>query len=764
MMDAGFCAAETTAGTGVSRPVALCVLVVVFLFGGWVGRCSVLMETRVRRQHLEETVAKIVQGVVAGVVVGLGTSKDRRSPPRTRLTTTDAGTIGVEDGIAGPATQSAHAAPTPSRVGSHSHSHSHSHSPSQTPSASSRRTHDERRSIDLARARARAEAASAEQTMKRAEAVVAAAAAAAARASRPVSQTRDPLPPDDDSEEDDETVLSPSRVESVNDSGNDAHGNDSGNDARGPHHAINDAPIEMDVDASMEDAFWPEDSGEEVCTVEEDGETAETAMPASDCMPASDSVTASDCLTASEPMCAEPTPSEPSGDTTEPVIMVQDQVDEEYFSVGDPPVEVASGTLRGVDVQLYTLVDETKQHELETAPASFAGEATPTPTGGQTTFEVEPEKEKEPETVVETTPAPDTVVESAPESPTRAAAVAAHEQQRQLEIDRQRNTAKAAKKQARGERLVTERVAAHRKDILQAELRAREMASARNEASEFLENSGVHALCAAGCLGFALLKLGSLAVTQSELAEMADSKIENAYKKALAQNHPDRSAARRDDVQSAARCEETFKLLQAAHARWGEMGKPVGNMAEMRARSVFPQAGAGVSFASTNQAGYAKQDEFNASRRQGSPGFSSSQAAQAAGNGTTRSWRPGEASSASGGPHNASGSASAASDYRDAFRERARRSAAAAADALRREEERVAAELAAERERENMFMAAEARERAREETLAAAAAADAAFASGANDAERMRSPVRKARRPPTREEREREMERNMDKL
>ena len=261
-----------------------------------------------------------------------------------------------------------------------------------------------------------------------------------------------------------------------------------------------------------------------------------------------------------------------------------------------------------------------------------------------------------------------------------------------------------------------------------------------------------------------MLKLGSLAVTQSELAEMADSKIENAYKKALAQNHPDRSAARRDDVQSAARCEETFKLLQAAHARWGEMGKPVGNMAEMRARSVFPQAGAGVSFASTNQAGYAKQDEFNASRRQGSPGFSSSQAAQAAGNGTTRAWRPGEASSASGGPHNASGSASAASDYRDAFRERARRSAAAAADALRREEERVAAELAAERERENMFMAAEARERAREETLAAAAAADAAFASGANDAERMRSPVRKARRPPTREEREREMERNMDKL
>ena len=750
-MDAGFCAAETTAGTGVSRPVALCVLVVVFLFGGWVGRCSVLMETRVRRQHLEETVAKIVQGVVAGVVVGLGTSKDRRSPPRTRLTTTDAGTIGVEDGIAGPATQSAHAAPTPSRVGSNSHS------PSQTPSASSRRTHDERRSIDLARARARAEAASAEQTMKRAEAVVAA-AAAAARASRLVSQTRDPLPPDDDSEEEDETVLSPSRVESVNDSGNDAHGNDSGNDARGPHHAINDAPIEMDVDASMEDAFWPEDSGEEVCTVQEDGETAETAMPASY------SVAASDCLTASEPMCAEPTPSEPSGDTTEPVIMVQDQVDEEYFSVGDPPVEVASGTLRGVDVQLYTLVDETKQHELETAPASFAGEATPTPTGGQTTFEVEPEKEKEPETVVETTPAPDTVVESAPESPTRAAAVAAHEQQRQLEIDRQRNTAKAAKKQARGERLVTERVAAHRKDILQAELRAREMASARNEASEFLENSGVHALCAAGCLGFALLKLGSLAVTQSELAEMADSKIENAYKKALAQNHPDRSAARRDDVQSAARCEETFKLLQAAHARWGEMGKPVGNMAEMRARSVFPQAGAGVSFASTNQAGYAKQDEFNASRRQGSPGFSSSQAAQAAGNGTTRAWRPGEASSASGGPHNASGSASAASDYRDAFRERARRSAAAAADALRREEERVAAELAAERERENMFMAAEARERAREETLAAAAAADAAFASGANDAERMRSPVRKARRPPTREEREREMERNMDKL
>jgi hypothetical protein len=140
-----------------------------------------------------------------------------------------------------------------------------------------------------------------------------------------------------------------------------------------------------------------------------------------------------------------------------------------------------------------------------------------------------------------------------------------------------------------------------------------------------------------------------------------------------------------------------------------------------------------------------------------------------------------------------------------------------AADALRREEERVAAELAAERAREASRLraeeerhaaeaerarresaayrakaaeeaaeraaavASEARRRARDENLEAAAAADAAFAAATTPREkgdsprdgdenetvvRERSPARfKARRPPVREDPEKErIERNMDKL
>ena len=50
--------------------------------------------------------------------------------------------------------------------------------------------------------------------------------------------------------------------------------------------------------------------------------------------------------------------------------------------------------------------------------------------------------------------------------------------------------------------------------------------------------------------------------------------IETSYKKALLMFHPDRSAARGGSLQDNARCEETFKILQACRKVWENMGKP----------------------------------------------------------------------------------------------------------------------------------------------------------------------------------------------
>ena len=63
-MDAG---TEVSLLGGLSRPVAFLVLILAFLAGAWVGRGSVLLETRARRRHLDEAVGKIVAGVVEGL-------------------------------------------------------------------------------------------------------------------------------------------------------------------------------------------------------------------------------------------------------------------------------------------------------------------------------------------------------------------------------------------------------------------------------------------------------------------------------------------------------------------------------------------------------------------------------------------------------------------------------------------------------------------------------------------------------------------------
>ena len=713
-MDSGTCVAGESAGL-VSRPVALFVLIFVFALGIWVGRGSVLLETRARMRALDEAVGKIVQGVVGGVVTGLGT-RERVSLQRTETTSTDAVTPIIEGVLAGLATAE-RASLSPSRM---------DFAPmNSSPSPSSRRSQRER-SRDLERARAEADAA--EQAMARAEAVVAAAAAASAaeRLAQTTPEPRRPLHDDDDSEEDEE-LPSMSRVESREEM------EDTGTD---DGEVLTEEPTEMDVDASMEDAFWPEENIEEQPLPEE---------PLFD-----------------EPLSIEPSEAlstEPASTSGQNIIP---EVDEGYFGV-DAPVEAVETVQADDETQ-----DETSE---ETRVEVEAVQPEDGPLDGPET-EGKPEAVTEPEPL-EPEPEPSSQpVPSAPEpeSPTRVAAAAAHEAQRAAEIERQRNAAKAAKKAAKSERLVTERMTAHRKDIEQAEIRASEMDGARSEAQRFLKNSGVHALAAAGCMGASLLKLGLLDVTPAELSAMPGNKVENAYKKALAKNHPDRSAARGDDVAAAARCEETFKLLQAAHARWAEIGKPVGNVAEIRVRQMLTPAS--PSFATGNGSPGYHSPGFISRRTQVAAAAAASAAAAAAaaaGNGAGRSWRPGEASQSSAGSSNNS------ADYRDAFRDRARRSAAAAADALRREEERVAAEVAAGRERENMRRRAEEEQR-RFEAERARIATELNENEELNEREsrnheesvdregRMRSPVRNARRPPTREEREREIERNMDKL
>ena len=754
-MDAG---TEVSLLGGLSRPVAFLVLILAFLAGAWVGRGSVLLETRARRRHLDEAVGKIV----AGVVEGLKATSGVPTPAPTNVAA-DAVTPIVRGVLAGLATPRRNAdadsgAAATNDDGSASREGSGMASPS--PSRPSRRL--------SARARARAEAAAAEQTLARAEAEASAAAAASAAGRADMSTSSAPRRDDSDSDEAEETEVISRSVPFSNDDG--LVINDETTRATfasdGGVSETEDLPVEMDVDASMEDAFPPEDR---------DGGAAGPADASTENLFGSGSAQAR-----TETRSPSPASPERADDPNE----ARPEARPEAPGPGPVPEE-----------------DDARLAE-STPPARASPERSVSP-AERAAVGAEPEAE----------------------SPTRLAAAAAHEAQRAAEIERQRGAAKAAKKAARSERVVAQRVLSHRKGIEEAEARASEMDDARADAQRFLERAGAHALAAAGCMGATLLRLELIdAAAGRDLRSIPVNKLEGAYKKALAKNHPDRSAARGDDVAAAARCEETFKLLQAAHRRWTETGKPVGDAADARARAAYPLGAqtSSASFSSSTRAGGGAAASGSAN---GSPGFYASRRTQAAAaaaaaasvaaaaaNGGGRSWRPGESASAGGPPAGAAGA-----DYRDAFRERARHSAAAAADALRREEERVAAELAAERAREASRLraeeerhaaeaerarresaayrakaaeeaaeraaavASEARRRARDENLKAAAAADAAFAAATTPREkgvsprdgdenetvvRERSPARfKARRPPVREDLEKErIERNMDKL
>jgi hypothetical protein len=770
-MDAG---TEASVLGALSRPVAFVVLILAFLAGAWVGRGSVLLETRARRRHLDEAVGKIVAGVVEGLKGTSGVST-----PAPTNAAADAVTPIVRGVLAGLATPRRHAdadsgADAARDGGSASRERREGSGMASPPS---RRL--------SARARARAEAAAAEQTLARAEAVASAAAAASAAGRADMSTSSAPLRCSDSDSDDaaerevtsrsvpvEETVIA-TVIDGIDETRN-------ADDAEDRVSETNDLPVEMDVDASMEDAFPPEegDGGDVPADVPADVSSAEFFARTETQADAPADVSSAEFFARTETQADAP---EHRRDGEQKQNERNDDVGLDARGARGPDQD---------DEKNASLADSCEPHA---TPAS-EGLA---PSSSDTALH--PLRE--------------------PESPTRLAAAAAHEAQRAAEIERQRGAAKAAKKAARSERVLAERMLSHRKGIEEAEARASEMDDARADAQRFLERSGAHALAAAGCMGATLLRLELIdAQGAADLRSMPENKLEGAYKRALAKNHPDRSAARGDDVAAAARCEETFKLLQAAHLRWTEMGKPIGDAADARARAAYPFGAHTSSAATSSPRTNPGSPGFYASRRTqaAAAAAAAASAAAAAANGGGRSWRPGESVNAGAPPSGAAGT-----DYRDAFRERARRSAAAAADALRREEERVAAELAAERAREASraraeearraaeaerarresaahrakaaeeaaeraaAFASEARRRARDENLEAAAAADAAFAAATtppprddevsprdgdeNETEflaRERSPARfKARRPPARDDPGKErIERNMDKL
>ena len=138
-------------------------------------------------------------------------------------------------------------------------------------------------------------------------------------------------------------------------------------------------------------------------------------------------------------------------------------------------------------------------------------------------------------------------------------------ERRAEELAKQREEARRLKQAARKERRMMERSQTFRQE---AEDRAKEADSLneyRVSAQTALKSEGLYFIAENGDLATLLLRLGT----------HEDGKnIETSYKKALLKFHPDRSAARGGTLEDNARCEETFKLLQACRKVWENMGKP----------------------------------------------------------------------------------------------------------------------------------------------------------------------------------------------
>ena len=634
-MDAG---TEASVLGAMSRPVAFVVLILAFLAGAWVGRGSVLLETRARRRHLDEAVGKIVAGVVEGLKGTSGVSTPAPTNAAAAGVTPFVG--GVLAGLATPrrnADADPGAAAGPRRLGSRE-----ARGPGWRPSLPASE-----------RARARARRGGRGQTLARAEAVASAAAAASAAGRADMSTSSAPRRDDSDSDDAAErevtsrsVPLEETVIATVIDGTDETTRAD---DADDRVSETDDLPVEMDVDASMEDAFPPEEG---------DGGEAPADAPADvSSLPA-------EFFARTETRADAPENRRDGEGERKQNERRNDDVPRRS-SARDIGLD-ARGAHFGPDEDDEKNASLAESRSVETPRATPASVVAPS--------------------------SPDAALSSRePESPTRLAAAAAHEAQRAAEIERQRGAAKAAKKAARSERVLAERMLSHRKGIEEAEARASEMDDARVDAQRFLERSGAHALAAAGCMGATLLRLELIDATAADLRSMPENKLEGAYKRALAKNHPDRSAARGDDVAAAARCEETFKLLQAAHLRWTEMGKPIGDAADARARANGYPFGAHTSSAAFSSStrgggggGGGGSPGFYASRRtQAAAAAAAAASAAAAANGGGRSWRPGESVNAGAPPSGA------------AARTTATRSGNARGEARRRRRTRCAARRSA---------------------------------------------------------------------
>lgn len=138
-------------------------------------------------------------------------------------------------------------------------------------------------------------------------------------------------------------------------------------------------------------------------------------------------------------------------------------------------------------------------------------------------------------------------------------------EQRAVELAKQREEARRLKTAARKERRMKERTEAHKKEAEDRAKQADSLNEYRTAAQTTLKSEGLYFIAENGDLSSLLLRLGT----------HEDGKnIETSYKKALLKYHPDRSAARGGSLEDNARCEETFKLLQACRKLWENMGKP----------------------------------------------------------------------------------------------------------------------------------------------------------------------------------------------
>lgn len=138
-------------------------------------------------------------------------------------------------------------------------------------------------------------------------------------------------------------------------------------------------------------------------------------------------------------------------------------------------------------------------------------------------------------------------------------------ERRAEELAKQREEARRLKAAARKERRMRERSDSHRQEAEDRAKAAESLNQYRVSAQDELKNDGLYHVAERGDLAGLLIRLGT---------HENGKNIETSYKKALLKFHPDRSAARGGSLEDQARCEETFKLLQACRKVWENMGKP----------------------------------------------------------------------------------------------------------------------------------------------------------------------------------------------